>query len=116
MDTSSITDLDGLHALLLVQMNTTIETYKAELLQMQDLPEYQKTNEISKLLRWSTKWAPKGRRTQLQAIRRSDGTSTQDPDEAMNILIDHWSGTFTEQPVDIKLAMKFLKEHSVPLP
>ena len=97
-------------------MNTTIEMHKAELLQMQSLPEYQKTKEMNKLLRWSIKWAPKGRRTQLQAIRRSDGTVTQDPDEAMDILIEHWSGTFAEQPVDIKLALKFLKEHAVPLP
>ena len=64
------TDAAGINQLLAEHITVTADENKEQVKALSALPEYQKSQKINALMRWATRWSPKGRQAQLQGIRQ----------------------------------------------
>ena len=103
-------------ATLKENLRMSVEDRIAEVRACSEMPEYQRAKQIEKLQGWSKNWAPTGRRTSLQGVRRPDGIATTEPDEAITLLSDFWPPVLAEHPINRRKARRFLLEHGVALP
>jgi len=88
-----------------------------ELESVRDLPEYEREHRQSGLARGAAKWSNKSRKAAgLAGVRLKDGSITTDPETACTELGSFWAGTFTEKPINKKLADKSLKLWAAKLP
>ena len=87
VETCSLRNPAHLQIMLEENLRMSVEDRIAEVRACSEMPEYQRAKQIEKLQSWSKNWAPTGRRTSLQGVRRPDGTATTEPDEAITLLI-----------------------------
>ena len=97
-------------------LQTDVDTRRAELDALKDMPEYMRQQEKSNLQRWLTRWSPMRKRIGLAAIRGTDGIPIVDHAQAAAELCRHWQQVFAYREIDFEVARTLVGENVTPFP